>query len=683
MDVAAAADGGGAAGRALRALCRDGAARARGRRLRAELTAIVDQLDRPLQLAVAGAVSAGKSTLINAVLGRAIAPVDAGECTRIVTWYEYGGQDKDGLVIVEHRSGQVTRLRLDDRGALPAELGVSVDEVVRLRVRIAQPWLRTVTVIDTPGMNTVSVANEEATRRLLFGDSAAEHAQALVYVLRHVQRFDADTLRDFRQLSAACGLTAVNTAAVLSQIDRRGDEADPWPTARRLAARAADELRGTVIDVAPVAGLLAETGRARLLGPGELAALRAMAALDPDELADALLDLDEFSEYDLPTPHGPVPATVCATLLSRLHRFGIDRAVDHVRRHPDTTTEHLHTWLTTCSGFATPTYPRGPDDDGGSDRAGSQVGGGVTVAEVLDRFARHAEQLKAYAAVVRLRGLGRLREDADRELVDEVLDAVDEGRPATAGLRELRVLTACAAYGQGRLRLDDRMGAELVAMARGDTAAERLGLPPDSTAAELVATAREASRRWRQVALLAGPTTAGHRATDVLGLLEDLAAELTARPTTAPAATTPTAGSTGASPIVAAVGVRAPVVDRESLAGLLTVAVVGEAERAAVTALLDLPGAWLEGAALAAVLGGGQGEDRVALAGRAAELAGRFRALSQRPLPRPARSAVLAACDAYEELVVALRSPAGPASASAPVSAASSSVSTSAGRGGT
>ena len=34
-------------------------------------------------------VKAGKSTLLNAMLGERIAPTDAGECTRLVTWYRY------------------------------------------------------------------------------------------------------------------------------------------------------------------------------------------------------------------------------------------------------------------------------------------------------------------------------------------------------------------------------------------------------------------------------------------------------------------------------------------------------------------------------------------------------------------------------------------------------------------
>src|SRR4249920_1421263 len=47
------------------------------------------RLDEPLRVAIAGRVKAGKSTLLNALVGERLAATDAGECTRIVTWYRH------------------------------------------------------------------------------------------------------------------------------------------------------------------------------------------------------------------------------------------------------------------------------------------------------------------------------------------------------------------------------------------------------------------------------------------------------------------------------------------------------------------------------------------------------------------------------------------------------------------
>ena len=49
-----------------------------------------ERLHQPLRVAIAGRVKAGKSTLLNALIGERLAPTDAGECTTIPTWYRWG-----------------------------------------------------------------------------------------------------------------------------------------------------------------------------------------------------------------------------------------------------------------------------------------------------------------------------------------------------------------------------------------------------------------------------------------------------------------------------------------------------------------------------------------------------------------------------------------------------------------
>ena len=54
------------------------------------LDELEDRLDEPLRVAIAGKVKAGKSTLLNGLVGEELAPTDASECTKIVTWYVDG-----------------------------------------------------------------------------------------------------------------------------------------------------------------------------------------------------------------------------------------------------------------------------------------------------------------------------------------------------------------------------------------------------------------------------------------------------------------------------------------------------------------------------------------------------------------------------------------------------------------
>lgn len=233
---------------------------------RAPFDAVRETLHAPLRLAVVGRVKAGKSTLVNALVGRRVAPTRAGECTRVVTWYTYGSPDRAELHMVD---GTTRPLLLED-GAVPADLDVPATDVRRIVVHLQAGSLRDLTLIDTPGLATLTAENEAATRRALLGDgtstAAAGDADALLFAIREAERQDDfDFLHDFHRASGSLAATAVNALCVLTQADLFGSGdlsgGDPFAVARDVADRIALEHPTDFSAVVPVSGLLAQTAR--------------------------------------------------------------------------------------------------------------------------------------------------------------------------------------------------------------------------------------------------------------------------------------------------------------------------------------------------------------------------------------------------------------------------------------
>src|ERR1044072_152155 len=84
-----------------------------------ELDWIGRRLNQPIRIALAGTLKAGKSTLVNALVGEDIAPTDATEATRIVTWFRNGPTPK---VTANHRGGRRSHVPIARNGGPPFHL---------------------------------------------------------------------------------------------------------------------------------------------------------------------------------------------------------------------------------------------------------------------------------------------------------------------------------------------------------------------------------------------------------------------------------------------------------------------------------------------------------------------------------------------------------------------------------
>jgi hypothetical protein len=310
----------------LAALCTEAAGRLPGP-YRAEAAALGARLHGPLRVAIAGRVKAGKSTLLNALVGERMAPTDAGECTRLVTWYRRADSYQVQALLRDSSVRSVRFRREDD--ALHVDLGdVPASAVERLDVQWPSARLAELTLIDTPGLASARLETSARTLEFLApADERTTDADAVVYLMRHVHRRDVEFLDAFmdRTITQA---SPVNAIAVLSRADEiGGGRLDALESARRIAARYGSDptLRSLCSAVVPVAGLLAEAGTT--LREDEYRALHSLAGADQPTLDAMLVTTDRFVAAGI----GPLTIEIRRALLRRLGLFGVRFAVDRIR----------------------------------------------------------------------------------------------------------------------------------------------------------------------------------------------------------------------------------------------------------------------------------------------------------------------------------------------------------------
>lgn len=150
---------------------------------------------QPVKVLIVGEFNTGKSTFINAFLGRELLRSEVIPTTAVVTYICYGVQE--GLS-VSFRDGRNVMFDIKELGELTSENGTKYrnirKDISAIYVYLPLPVLMHVTLIDSPGVNVRIQRHEEATYSIL------EEADFVVWVMSAVQAGKNTEMRAIAQL---------------------------------------------------------------------------------------------------------------------------------------------------------------------------------------------------------------------------------------------------------------------------------------------------------------------------------------------------------------------------------------------------------------------------------------------------------------------------------------------------
>ncbi len=444
--------------------------------------------DDRMRVALAGRPSAGKSTLINALLGQELAQTGLSETTKVVTWLRYASAPALRVHGKDGRIRQVEPPTLDRLAGLTShELGdgTFTDTVDFVGYDYPNHVLRSMDIIDTPGTDSVLELDSANTYRHL--GPSENTADALIIVFgRGGAREEDVRLAEHFQRTAEGGDNAVNpmtTVGVLTFVETT-DYWDKKPgliesgelkavgRAREIADRmmADMNLRRILYDLRPVASKVAEA--AGLLDERAFAWLAELAdgPVRDDELARMATRASSWNTK------APLPLRARAPLYDMLTGYGIVLACELLRAERVTTLAQLRERLSELSGLA-------------------------ELRRLLaEHFVERSDLIKTIRLIAGARGLVAGQKIAlsprQREILSKAVEPIlamelerveFAERAVIRDLQDGSLQLSKQEVEELRLVLGDLPGAKL--------AAERLGMP-GAPAAALIARADQRSQYW-------------------------------------------------------------------------------------------------------------------------------------------------------------------------------------------
>lgn len=445
------------------------------------------RLDQPLRVAVVGIMKAGKSTFMNALMGKNILFTGDLETTYTVCWFRYAPTPS---LRVHFRDGSSLDTAFEDLEKWSVRKyekeNPRINDVRYLIIHYPAEVLKTLEFIDTPGLNSIYGIDAQNTEDFLALKSSEDTlhetsmADAVVYAFSHTASgFDHDILHAFHNGGSTA--SPINSIGILTKVDATGiwnvfDDTTPVQAATAVSNNVMSNasMKQLLFTVLPVCAKVCE-GYCQM-SEQDWQTMELISKSEHEDLQDLLYDARQFCVatdacYDrMGSPEDR------ARLMALVGQYGILEIARLLRQGKSR--DEIGAQLQSLCGID-------------------------SIRDILYRhFANRTFVIKTqYIFSNLLSQIHRLKQDEASsakllDIAEQIGDGIDALMSSVQTLKELKVLQM---YYNGQLQFqneEEKMDFLRVTGEFGHAAELRLGAPFGTTVEELAAIAQEKVHLW-------------------------------------------------------------------------------------------------------------------------------------------------------------------------------------------